>query len=88
MRANSTPCCAGHAWKTDYGDPNKAEDFAYIYPYSPLHNVKQPEEGTRQYPAMMLTTGTLYVNTDVYLVDAHALPLPKQSRQETRRVLR
>jgi prolyl oligopeptidase len=47
----------GHAWVTDYGDPDKAEEFSYIYPYSPLHNVRQPVGGTRQYPAVLLTTG-------------------------------
>lgn len=27
------PPCPGHAWITDYGDPDKAEDFAYILRY-------------------------------------------------------
>lgn len=47
----------GHAWTTDYGDPDKPEDFKYILPYSPLHNVKAPAGGGGQYPAMMLATG-------------------------------
>lgn len=45
----------GHAWITDYGDPNKEEEFSYILPYSPLHNVRPPPGG--QYPAMLLATG-------------------------------
>jgi len=48
----------GHAWITDYGDVNKEEHFKWILPYSPLHNVAQPEGGTQQYPAMLLTTGS------------------------------
>ena len=48
----------GAAWCTDYGDPQKKEeDFKYILKYSPLHNVAVPGGGTRQYPAVLLTTG-------------------------------
>ena len=47
----------GHAWTTDYGDPDQAEDFGWVYPYSPLHNVVPPEGGAGQYPAMILATG-------------------------------
>ena len=43
----------GHAWQSDYGSPDKAKEFEYIYPYSPLHNVRGPEGGSRQYPAGM-----------------------------------
>ena len=50
-------CVTGHAWTSDYGNPDHAEDFAYIHPYSPVHNVRAPAGGTRQYPAMMITTG-------------------------------
>lgn len=30
----------GAAWRDDYGSSETAEGFAYIYPYSPVHNVK------------------------------------------------
>jgi prolyl oligopeptidase len=33
----------GHAWITDYGNPDLASDFEYIFPYSPVHNVRVPE---------------------------------------------
>lgn len=47
----------GHAWVSDYGDPGKPQDFNWLLPYSPLHNVAQPQGGTRQYPAFLITTG-------------------------------
>eukprot|EP00898_Chlorokybus_atmophyticus_P008743 jgi/Chlat1/8870/Chrsp92S09259 len=45
----------GHAWTTDYGCADKAEEFSWLIKYSPLHNVRRPESG--QYPAVMLLTG-------------------------------
>jgi len=42
----------GYAWKSDYGDPDKPEDFHCLYKYSPLHNV----QAMQQYPATLLTT--------------------------------
>ena len=47
----------GHGWRSDYGDPDKAADFSYLLAYSPIHNVRMPEESPKQYPAMLLTTG-------------------------------
>ena len=43
----------GRAWGTDYGLSENAEDFSYLYKYSPLHNIKK---GVK-YPATMVTTG-------------------------------
>lgn len=54
---HSLRCYAGHAWTSDYGNPDVAEDFAYIHPYSPIHNVRPPTHGSKQYPAMIITTG-------------------------------
>ena len=42
----------GAAWATEYGSSENAKDFAYLYKYSPLHNVKA---GTC-YPATLVTT--------------------------------
>jgi prolyl oligopeptidase len=42
----------GAAWATEYGSSGNAKDFAYLYKYSPLHNVKP---GTC-YPATLVTT--------------------------------
>ncbi len=39
-------------WVSEYGDPNKPEDFAYLYTLSPYHNIK---DGVA-YPAVLLTT--------------------------------
>ena len=54
----------GHAWIADYGDPDKEEEFNYIYRYSPLHNIPGIEgrwdDGRAmylQYPSVLLTTG-------------------------------
>jgi prolyl oligopeptidase len=43
----------GWAWESDYGSPDKAEDFKTLLAYSPLHNLKP---GTA-YPATLITTG-------------------------------
>lgn len=42
----------GHAWTTDYGCADNAEDFDYLYKYSPLHNINASAE----YPSTLLTT--------------------------------
>jgi prolyl oligopeptidase len=42
----------GWAWCSEYGSPDNPEEFAAIYAYSPLHNLKA---GT-SYPATMITT--------------------------------
>jgi prolyl oligopeptidase len=43
----------GWAWESDYGSPDRAEDFKTLLAYSPLHNLKP---GTA-YPATLITTG-------------------------------
>ncbi|CAI5736591.1 unnamed protein product [Hyaloperonospora brassicae] len=54
----------GHAWRTDYGDPDVADDFHYIRQYSPLHNVPRADSPIMQklaerggFPSVLLTTG-------------------------------
>ncbi len=42
----------GWAWTSDYGSPDKADEFKAIYAYSPYHNIKT---GTK-YPATLVTT--------------------------------
>lgn len=43
----------GWAWVSDYGSPDKKDDFDVLLRYSPYHNVKK---GTK-YPATLITTG-------------------------------
>ncbi|MCG3089498.1 prolyl oligopeptidase family serine peptidase [Sporosarcina cyprini] len=55
----------GRYWVTDYGNAEEsAEQFEYMYKYSPLHNVK---EGT-EYPPTLITTA----DTDDRVVPLHA----------------
>jgi prolyl oligopeptidase len=42
----------GWGWVSDYGSPDKPEEFQYIAKYSPLHNIKP---GTA-YPPTLITT--------------------------------
>jgi len=42
----------GWAWCSEYGSPDNPEEFAAIYAYSPLHNLRA---GTK-YPATLITT--------------------------------
>jgi len=58
----------GHAWCSDFGDPDKEEDFHYIHKYSPLHNIRPPVKGG-SYPAVLLTTA----DHDDRVVPSHTL---------------
>jgi prolyl oligopeptidase len=54
----------GWAWVPEYGSSEKADQFANIYKYSPLHNLKP---GTK-YPATIITTA----DHDDRVVPAHS----------------
>lgn len=43
----------GWAWADEYGHPERASDFPFLYAYSPLHNVRPGTE----YPPTLVTTG-------------------------------
>ncbi|QDU55976.1 prolyl oligopeptidase family serine peptidase [Aeoliella mucimassa] len=55
---------AGQFWRSEYGSSDEAEDFKFLYAYSPYHNV---EPGT-SYPATMVTTA----DTDDRVVPMHS----------------
>ena len=54
----------GWAWQSEYGSPDKPDDFRVLRAYSPLHNLRT---GTR-YPATLVTTG----DHDDRVVPAHS----------------
>ena len=54
----------GSYWIPEYGDPDKKEDFKYLYDYSPLHNLEKGEE----YPPAIVATG----DTDDRVVPLHS----------------
>ncbi|MCP9263289.1 Prolyl endopeptidase [Dirofilaria immitis] len=58
----------GNAWIPEYGNPDEASDFEFIYKYSPLHNIKIPNKGY-QWPSTMLMTA----DHDDRVVPSHSL---------------
>jgi len=54
----------GYAWAVEYGSSDNPEQFAYLYKYSPLHNLKKGV----QYPATLITTA----DHDDRVVPAHS----------------
>jgi prolyl oligopeptidase len=54
----------GWAWVSDYGTSDKAEDFKWLYAYSPLHNIRP---GVK-FPPIMITTA----DHDDRVVPAHS----------------
>jgi prolyl oligopeptidase len=49
-----TKLLAGASWMSEYGDPDKPEDWAYIQTWSPYHLVRQDV----QYPKVFFWTTT------------------------------
>lgn len=47
---------AGASWMSEYGDPDKAEDWAALQKFSPFHNIKNAKSAS--YPPVFYTTST------------------------------
>ncbi|XP_003737257.1 prolyl endopeptidase [Galendromus occidentalis] len=56
----------GHAWCSDFGNPDKAEDFEVQRKYSPLHNIPADIDN---YPSLLVTTA----DHDDRVVPSHSL---------------
>jgi len=54
----------GWAWVSDYGTADKAEDFKWLYAYSPMHNI----QAGKKYPPILVTTA----DHDDRVVPAHS----------------
>jgi prolyl oligopeptidase len=54
----------GIAWKAEYGDVDKAEEFKWLFGHSPLHNIKPG----KAYPPLMILTA----DNDQRVVPAHS----------------
>lgn len=54
----------GYNWAAEYGSSDKADEFAYLFKYSPLHNLK----AGASYPATLVTTA----DHDDRVVPAHS----------------
>lgn len=65
----------GRYWIAEYGNADVAEDFPFLYKYSPLHNVK---EGT-DYPPTLITTA----DTDDRVDPSHAKKLAARMQEAT-----
>lgn len=46
----------GHAWISDYGNPDEKVHFENLYKFSPLHNVRSPNSTEQQYPSTLILT--------------------------------
>ncbi|CAI4221525.1 unnamed protein product [Auanema sp. JU1783] len=57
----------GGAWVPEFGNPDEAKDFEFIYKYSPLHNINFPDGG--QWPSTLLMTA----DHDDRVVPSHTL---------------
>lgn len=46
----------GHAWISDYGNPDEKVHFDNLYKFSPVHNVRSPDSLENQYPSTLILT--------------------------------
>jgi prolyl oligopeptidase len=71
-------------WTDEYGDPDVAEEFAWLWDYSPYHHVRQGA----QYPAVLFTTAEGDTRVDpCHARKMTALLTEASASQDTRPVL-
>lgn len=46
----------GSAWITDYGSSDEQKHFENLIKYSPVHNVRTPQNANEEYPATLILT--------------------------------
>ncbi|XP_031639763.1 prolyl endopeptidase-like [Contarinia nasturtii] len=47
----------GHAWISEFGNPDEKIHFENLYKYSPLHNIHAPNSTANKYPSTLIQTG-------------------------------
>ena len=70
-------------WVPEYGDPDKADEFRFLYAYSPYHHVR---EGVR-YPAMLFTTAESDSRVDPMHARKMAARMQEVQRDPSRPIL-
>jgi prolyl oligopeptidase len=70
-------------WIPEYGDPDKAEQFKFLYAYSPYHHV----ENGKKYPAMLFTTAESDTRVDPMHARKMAARLQEAQGDPTRPIL-
>ncbi|KAH9782471.1 prolyl oligopeptidase family protein [Citrus sinensis] len=65
----------GHAGFSEYGCPEKKEEFDWLIKYSPLHNVRRPWEQDPDKPSQYPSTLLLTADHDDRVVPLHSLKL-------------
>ena len=70
-------------WVPEYGDPEKAADFKFLYAYSPYHRVRDHE----RYPSMLFTTAESDSRVDPMHARKMAARLQEVQRDPSRPIL-
>jgi len=65
---------AGASWMAEYGDPDDSEEWSFIQPYSPYHNVHSGQK----YPPILFATST----RDDRVHPAHARKMMAKMREQ------
>lgn len=58
----------GYSWVSEFGSSADRIEFPNIFNYSPLHNIRLPNDSRIQYPAILVTTA----DNDDRVVPSHS----------------